>query len=112
MAQVMRNRMVWAMGSLVAGLLQAWDSNAFVAGGLATVLAVAGIALPAAAIAASAGRGAALAGVITGAVLLIAARVISPVSMNAVHIALFVPAIYVFFVSRLESLSRRSADGA
>ena len=106
-AQMMRNRMVWAGGSLVVGLLQAWDSNAFEAGGLVRMLAVAGIVLPAAAIAAFAGRGAALAGLIAGAVLLTWARAISPVSMNAVHIGLLVPAMYVFFASRLDALPRQ-----
>ena len=103
MAQMMRNRMVWAVGSLVVGLLQEWDSNAFEAGGFPSVLAVVGIVLPAAAIAASANRGAAVIGLIAGAVLLTAARVISPVSMNALHIALFVPALYVLFVSRIDA---------
>lgn len=109
-AQMVRSRMVWASGSLAVGLLQAWDSNAFESNGLVRMLAVAGVVLPAAAIAAFPGRGAALTGLIAGAVLLTWARAISPASMNAVHIALFVPAMYVFFAGRLDAVPRRQGQ--
>jgi hypothetical protein len=101
MAELMRNRMFWAGGSLVVGLLQAWDSNAFQADGVARLLVVTGVVLPSVAIAAAAGRRAALVALIGGALLLTAARTLSPVPMNALHIALLVPAIYVLFVSRI-----------
>ena len=98
--QLVANRMLWAGGALAIGFLQAWDSNAFVAGGFPLALIVAGILLPPAAIAASSDRGLAFAALIAGAVLLTWARMISPVPMNTLHLALFVPALYAFFASR------------
>jgi hypothetical protein len=97
--QLIANQMLWAGGSLAIGFLQAWDSNAFVAGGFPLALIVAGILLPPAAIAASSSRGLAMAALIAGAVLLTWARLISPVPMNTLHLALFVPALYTIVAS-------------
>jgi hypothetical protein len=98
--QLVANRMLWAGGALAIGFLQAWDSNAFVAGGFPLALIVAGILLPPAAIAASSDR-LAFAALIAGAVLLTWARMISPVPMNTLHLALFLPALYTFVASRV-----------
>jgi hypothetical protein len=107
MVQLMPNRMVWAALSACIGFLQAWDSNGLEAGAFARTLIAAGVLLPSTAIAASAHRGLALGALIAGAVLLTWARIISPVSLNALHIGLFVPALYVFLVSRIDAASAR-----
>jgi hypothetical protein len=105
MAQMMRNRMVWAALAVTVGLLQAWDSNAFRAGAFPLTLIASGILLPAVAIAASPHRGLALGALIAGTVLLTWARLVATVPLNTLHLGLFVPALYVFFVSRMNTAS-------
>jgi hypothetical protein len=98
---LMGSRKVWAGGALAIGLLQAWDSNALEAGVFAGALILCGLVLTPAAIALWTDRGPALIALIASAILLTWGRVIAPVEMNALHIALFVPALYVFFASRM-----------
>jgi hypothetical protein len=88
------------VGSLLVGFLQAWDSHALQAGTFAQALILAGIVAPAATIAATGSAGARIAALAAGAVLFAWARIITPISLNALHIALFVPAMYILFVSR------------
>lgn len=102
-----QNRTLWVVGSLLMGFLQAWDSNAFQAGTFAQALIVAGIAAPAAAIAATESAGARIAVLVTGALLLAWARAITPISLNSLHLSLFVPAMYILFVCRLGTASRQ-----
>jgi hypothetical protein len=99
---MIHNRMVWAAMSIVMGGLQAWDSGVLQAGPAAGTLVALGMIVPAAALAATANWTAWVSALVFGAVLLAAGRMMSPVSLNAVHIGLMVPAIYVVFVSRLE----------
>jgi hypothetical protein len=103
----MQSKKLWVVGSLLVGFLQAWDSGALQAGALAQALIVAGVLAPALAIAAS-DRFAVRLGALVAAVILLAwARVVSPVNLNALHIGLFVPAMFIFFVSGW--LDRKSA---
>jgi hypothetical protein len=98
-----KNRVVWVVLSLVVGVLQAWDSGALQAGAPAQALIALGLAAPALALAATDKWPAWVAALVAGAVLLTVARATSIVSLNALHIALMVPAIYIFFVCRLEA---------
>ena len=99
-----QNRMPWAGGALAVGLLQAWDSNALQAGAFAQMLIGLGVVAPAVAIAAPAGQAVRLSALVLGFALLTWARMISPVSLNALHIGLFPAAIYLLFVSRWDRL--------
>lgn len=101
---MLQNRMVLACGALAVGLIQAWDSNALQAGAFAQILIVAGIVVPVTAIAAPVERAVRLMALILGAVLLTWARVISPVSLNAIHLGLFPAALDILFVSRWDRL--------
>jgi hypothetical protein len=104
------SRTLVAVGSLLVGLLQAWDSGALQAGLTAQVLIVIGIVMPAAAIVAPMGQGVRIGSVIVAALLLVAARMVSPVSLNALHLALFAPALYILVVTGLQNAAtRRSA---
>jgi hypothetical protein len=99
---MMHNRMLWAVLSIVFGVLQAWDSGAAAAGANAQLLIGVGVLLPAIALVVSDRWDAWVAAVIAAAILLAWARFASPVSLNALHVGLMVPAMYVFFVCRLE----------
>ena len=103
-------RTLVAVGSLLVGLLQAWDSGALQAGAAAQLLIVLGIALPVAAIVAPVGQGLRIGSVIVAALILAWASMIAPVSLNALHLALFVPALYILVVTGLQNaVTRRSA---
>ena len=103
----MNNRMIWAALSLAVGMLQAWDSGILQAGSTAALLVVVGVLLPAAALVVTTNWTAWLAGLCAGALRLVAGRLLSPVPLNAVHVGLMVPAIYVLFVHRLEQQLQR-----
>ncbi len=105
----MSNRLMWSGLSLAVGLLQAWDSGILRAGSTAGLLVASGMLLPAAAIAVTTNWSAWVTALVAGALLLAAGRMASPVSLNAVHLGLMVPAMYVFFVCRLEQRLRRDA---
>jgi hypothetical protein len=75
------------------------------AGPAAQVAMAIGIAVPAVALALTETWAVWVAALIAGAVLLIIARMISLVSLNALHIALMVPAMYIFFVCRLQEMA-------
>jgi hypothetical protein len=100
--RMMTNKTLWATLSVIVGGMQALDSGILQAGPFAQVLTILGIAAPAAALAWSTNRGLWLAALIAGALLFVWARIVSPVSLNAMHIGLMVPAMYVLFVWRLE----------
>jgi hypothetical protein len=104
---MMQNRMVWVLLTVLVGGLQALDSGTLRAGSGAQALIVLGIAAPAVALALTDRWAVWVTALVVGAGLLVWARVISPVSLNTLHIGLLVPAMYVLFVSRLE---RRVAD--
>ena len=109
----MQNRMLWALLTVLVGGLQALDSGALRAGSGAQALIVLGIAAPALALALTQNAGVWLTALIAGAALLVWARVISLVSLNALHIGAMVPAMYILFVSRLEGRLEKqvAADG-
>ncbi len=99
---MMTNRLLWATLTVVVGGLQALDSGLLQAGRQAQALVALGIAAPAVALASTDKWNVWVASVIAGAVLLVWGRMVSAVSLNAVHIGLLIPAMYVFFVCRLE----------
>jgi len=100
---MLQNRMLWVLLTVLVGGLQALDSGALRAGPGAQALIVLGIAAPALALALNDQRAVWVTALMAGAALFVWARVISPVTLNTLHIGLMVPAMYVFFVSRLES---------
>jgi hypothetical protein len=98
----MTNRLLWSVLTVVVGGLQALDSGALRAGLEAQALIALGMAAPALALALTERWNVWLTSLIAGAALLTWARVISPVSLNALHIGAMVPAMYILFVCRLE----------
>lgn len=105
----MQNRTFWTVASLLVGALQAWDSGALQAGPAGQALIAAGLLVPVVSIVFTTDQRLRVLALIAGAVLLTWARVIAPVSLNTLHLALFVPALYILFVS---GLTRRVAPGA
>ncbi len=97
---MLRIRSVWALLSAVMGLLQAWDSGAFGAGPLVLVLTLAGIGLVSAAIAGTTNQNVRLTALASAFVLLTLARMAAPFALNTLHLALFVPAIYMLVAFR------------
>ncbi|HEX2452516.1 MAG TPA: hypothetical protein VHI99_02365 [Vicinamibacterales bacterium] len=86
------SRVLWAGLALVLGILQAWDSGAYAAGATVAALATTAILVAALAVAVTTDvrvRGGALA---AGFLLLTWARIISPASLNGLHVSLVVPA--------------------
>jgi hypothetical protein len=102
---MVQNRSLWVVLTVVVGLLQAWDSGALRAGPAAQVAMALGIAVPAVALALTEKWAVWVAALIAGAVLLTIARLTSLVSLNALHIALMVPAMYIFFVCRWQEMA-------
>jgi hypothetical protein len=104
------SRTLVAVGSLLVGVLQAWDSGALQAGVAAQLMIVLGIALPVAAIVAPVAHGVRIGSLIAAALILVWARMTAPVSLNALHLALFAPALYILVVAGLQNAAtRRSA---
>jgi hypothetical protein len=100
----MQNRALWVAMSLLLGFLQAWDSGALLVQPFAQALIAAGVLAPAAALGLTEHFYARLAALIAGVVLLAWARMIAPISLNALHIGLLVPAMYILFVCRWDAL--------
>jgi hypothetical protein len=98
--QMRRTRMVLAVLSGTIGVLQVWDSGTFGAGAPVVALALAGVGIPSAAIAATSNPGVRFVALAAGFVLLTIARMMAPFSLNTLHLALFVPAIYILVASR------------
>lgn len=109
---MVQSRLLWALLTVLVGGLQALDSGALQAGGGAQALIVLGIATPALALVLTEKREAWVASLVAGAGLLVWARVVSLVSLNALHIGAMVPAMYVFFVCRLEKKLAEPDRGA
>jgi hypothetical protein len=105
---MMQNRTFWVVASLLVGALQAWDSGALEAGAAAQALIGAGLLLPVVSIVATADQRVRVLALIAGAALLAWARMIAVVSLNTLHLALFVPTLYILFVGRL---TRRVVPG-
>lgn len=101
---MLHNRTLWAVLSIVVGAMQAWDSGVLATNGYVQLLVGAGVGLPALALVASNRWDVWIVTLIGGAVLLTWARFVSPIALNTLHLGLFVPAIYIFFVCRLERL--------
>jgi hypothetical protein len=97
----MRNRVFWVSASVCVGLLQAWDSTALSSGAVPALLTIAGMTAPVVTIALRVHHGVRVAALIAGALLLLAARMAAPTALNALHLALFPPALYILFVKGL-----------
>ena len=97
---MLRIRSVWALLSAVMGLLQAWDSGAFGAGPLVLVLTLAGIGLVSVAIAGTTNQNVRMTALASAFVLLTLARMAAQFALNTLHLALFVPAIYMLVAFR------------
>ena len=107
---MLQNRLMWAALTVIVGGLQALDSGAFQAGSGAQGLIALGIALPALALVMTGNWNVWLAALIAGAGLLVWARVISLVPLNALHIGAMIPGMYILFVCRLEKPMPPSAS--
>jgi hypothetical protein len=101
----MRNRLIWAVLGLIMGGLQAWDSGVLRAGSAIQLLTAVGLVIPALALVTTARWTIWVIALVIGAALMTWARIASPISLNALHISLIVPAMYVFFVSRWEEMA-------
>jgi hypothetical protein len=101
------SRTLVAVGSLLVGFLQAWDSGALQAGPAAQALIVIGILMPVAAILAPVAQGVRIASIVCAALVLFWARTIAPIPLNALHLALFAPALYILVVSGLQSAAAK-----
>jgi hypothetical protein len=94
-----RDDRFWAGGLAGAvGLLQAWDSGGFGGGAQVAWLSALGVLLPAAGLLITRATVIRIAALAAGVVLLTWARIVSPVPLNALHLSLFVPAIYLIVV--------------
>jgi hypothetical protein len=97
---MVRSRGLWATVTVLVGALQAWDSGVFgVSVGL-QALAMCAIGATASAIALPVGQGPRIATLIAAAIALTVVRMVAPVSLNTLHLVLFVPALYILFVDR------------
>lgn len=99
---MLSSRGIWAGLAVLVGVLQAWDSGTFGLSFPLQALALGAIVAPAAAIALPTGQGVRLGTLIVAAILLTLVRMAAPMPLNTLHLALFVPAIYVLFVERAE----------
>ena len=91
-----RTRFLMAGVMLGVGLLQAWDSHAFAAGGLVAVLAGAAVALPALAAIVWRSRRAFAAAVLGTGMLVILARLVSPVPLRDLGLLVLIAALTLF----------------
>jgi hypothetical protein len=107
---VMQNRWFWVVVCAAVGVFQSLDSGIAEAGTLAVVLAGIGIAAPVATIAANVDHGVRIAALVIGAILLVGARMVAPVPLNTLHLALFPAALYILLVKGLMPGVRRQAD--
>lgn len=110
LSTIKEKKAFWVAASLVMGFLQAWDSGALQAEGFARVLIATGILLPAVAIGAPVGQGVRIAALLVAAVILVWARMIASTSLNGLHLALFVPALYILIVCRVQNAVVRQTE--
>jgi hypothetical protein len=97
----MQNRTFWVVASAAIGGLQAWDSGVAAAGTVPLALTALGIGAPTLAIAMSLHHGWRIAALVAGAILLVGARLLSPVTLNTLHFSLFPAAMYILIVKGL-----------
>jgi hypothetical protein len=97
---MLRNTGLWATVAVLIGVLQAWDSGLFAVPFNLSALALCAIAASAAVIGLPVAQGVRLVTLIAAAIGLTVVRLAAPVPLNTLHLALFVPAIYILFVNR------------
>jgi hypothetical protein len=105
----MRLSSYWVIAALGIGYLQAWDSGAFDTTARVAWLALIGVLLPALSLAPRFDQRLRFAALAVGVVLLTWARVVSPVSLNTLHVSIFPAALAILFVAGRQP---RSAGGA
>jgi hypothetical protein len=105
---MLRNRGFWAGVAMLMGVLQAWDSGVFVLSFGLQALALVAIGATAVAIALPVSQAARIATLVAAALALTVVRVAAPAPLNTLHLALFVPALYILFVDRLKAQLIRS----
>jgi hypothetical protein len=104
-------RLGCALVTVAMGSLQAWDSGVRPGGTAVFWLVAAAIAAPALAFLLVRDFRVVTGAVVAAFVLLTAARLLSPVSLNTLHLAAYVPAMLLFFTWRKASLGSASARG-
>ncbi len=93
---MIRHRYLWAGLAVLLGALQAWDSGALNAGPLAQSLILATIAILGMGIAVIDRYELHTLTIGLAVALLTIARVVSPVTLNTLHLIVFAPAIIIF----------------
>jgi hypothetical protein len=98
----------WAVVAGALGALQAWDSGIFASGSAVVVgLTMVAVVLAVVSIIMRTSDGVRIAALVIGAILLTIVRVMSPVDLNTLHLALFPAAVYILFLTRLSPDARR-----
>lgn len=95
----MKHGWLWLVVSVAVGGLQAWDSGAWAAGTMVAVLTGAAIAIVAVSLVVKVSFLVRVIALIVGVVLLTVARMLSPVSLNELHLSLFPAALVILFLS-------------
>lgn len=106
---MLHSRFFWSSAALGISTVQAWDAGGFDAGGLVLGLVLAAVLAPATAVAIPSGPRGELIAIASSLVLLTVARIVSPVSLNTLHLAAVFPA--VILIGRRALLERAGAQG-
>jgi len=106
------SRPIVAALAAVLGLLQAWDSGAFSAGSTILVLVLVAIAIPVATLILFRNGGLALVAVLIAAVLTVVARILSPVPLPELTLAVVFPGMLVVFTSMAEAKRELSIEAS
>lgn len=93
----MRIERVGLVMSVAVGVLQAWDAGAWAVGATVATLTATALAVVAVTLVVRVPQTVRIGALIGGASLLTVARMISPVSLNALHLALFPAALVILF---------------
>jgi hypothetical protein len=104
---LLTNQMLWASLSLIVGLLQAWDAGALGSTASVRAMTLTGVILPALAILLTRVQAARIVALLAGVALLTWARIVSPVSLNTLHIALLPAALYVLVAGKWVEMARK-----
>lgn len=97
----MGNKGLWVVASVGIGMLQSWDSGAFSSGALVIAVTTLGVLLPTVSIAMEIDHGWRIGALVVGVILLVVARLLAPVSLNTLHLALAPALVYILFVKGL-----------
>jgi hypothetical protein len=98
-------RALLALAFVILGSLQAWDSDAYNAGLLVVFLVSVAIALPAVAIQAPLSPAFLLGSILASLLLLIVARLVSPLPLSGLFLVLLIPGFSLIYVGILAGRS-------